>query len=127
MGGTYGSSTFIGLTALIEGSSDLNPGDRVSMFSYGSGSCAEFYCGLIGPDAKELVKKVDLGRKLDARYQLSVREYEDVERERTCYIDHGDFAPSTDGFSDWYARRYKGQGLLVFQGIREHYRCYGWS
>ena len=127
MGGTYGSSTFIGLTALIEGSSDLNPGDRVSMFSYGSGSCAEFYCGLIGPDAKELVKKVDLGRKLDARYQLSVREYEDVERERTCYIDYGDFAPSTDGFSDWYARRYKGQGLLVFQRIREHYRCYGWS
>jgi hydroxymethylglutaryl-CoA synthase len=127
MGGTYGCSTFIGLTGLIERSDDLHPGDRVSMFSYGSGSCAEFYCGRIGPDAKELALEVGLGSKLDERYQLTVREYEDIERERTCYIDEGDFEPCTAGFSDWYARRYKQKGLLVFQGIKEHYRCYRWS
>ena len=30
------------------------------MFSYGSGSCAEFYCGLIGPDAKQIAADVAL-------------------------------------------------------------------
>jgi hydroxymethylglutaryl-CoA synthase len=127
MGGTYGASTFIGLLSLIEGSDDLSPGDRVSMFSYGSGSCAEFYCGLVGSDARAVAAEAELGALLDARYSLTVRQYEDIERERTCWIDCGDFAPSLDGFDDWYDRHYRGQGYLVFQGIAEHYRRYGWS
>jgi hydroxymethylglutaryl-CoA synthase len=127
MGGTYGSSTFIGLVGMLEGAEDLSPGERVSMFSYGSGACAEFYSALIGPRAKELARGVALQDKLSARRALTVREYEDIERERTCWIDQGDFAPSTLGFDDWYERRYRGQHLLVFQGIEDHYRKYGWS
>lgn len=127
MGGTYGSSTFIGLLGLIEGSPDLQPGDRVGMFSYGSGSCSEFYSGLVGSEAKTIAAALDLGRALDQRYALTVREYEDAERERTCWLDQGDFEPCTDGFDSWYDKHYRGKGLLVFQGVGEHYRRYGWS
>ena len=56
-----------------------------------------------------------------------MREYEDIERERTCWIDQGDFVPATDGFNGWYDKYYAGKGLLVFRGIEEHYRRYGWS
>ena len=127
MGGTYGSSTFIGLVGMLEGAADLAQGDRVSMFSYGSGACAEFYSALIGPRAKQLARGIALDHQLSARRALTVREYEDIERERTCWIDQGDFAPSTLGFDDWYERRYRGQHLLVFQGIEDHYRKYAWS
>jgi len=41
MGATYSSSTFIGLVSLIDGTGDIEPGERVSMFSYGSGCCAD--------------------------------------------------------------------------------------
>lgn len=127
MGGTYGSATFIGLVGMIDQSDDLQPGDRISMFSYGSGSCSEFYSARIGHNAKAVAAAAGLQALLDARRPLSVREYEDCERERTCWLDQGDFVPCTDGFDDWYERHYRGKGLLVFQGISEHYRRYGWS
>lgn len=127
MGGTYSSSTFIALTTLLERSDDLEAGDRIGMFSYGSGSCAEFYSGRVGTEAKSVAAAVGLQKLLDARYVLSVREYEDAERERTCQIDSGELTPSTDGFGGLYDAQYRGAGKLVFRGIDEHYRKYDFS
>ncbi len=127
MGGTYASSTFIGLLALLDGCPELRPGDRLGVFSYGSGCCSEFYSGLVGRGAREAAAAAGVAALLDARHPATVREYEDAERERTCYIDSGDFEPSTDGCGGWYDRAYRGKGRLVFQGIRDHYRRYGWS
>ena len=127
MGGTYASSTFVAMLSLIDACPDLVAGDRLGVFSYGSGCCAEFYSGLVGPRAGELAAAAGLPALLDARYNLSVREYEEAERERSCYIDCGDFEPSTNGFGDWYKRHYEGSGKLVFRGIADHYRRYSWS
>jgi hydroxymethylglutaryl-CoA synthase len=127
MGGTYASSTFIGMLAMVDGCAELRAGQRVGVFSYGSGCCSEFYSGLVGKDARDVAAAASLPALLDARHRLDVRAYEEAERERTCYIDCGDFEPSTNGFDGWYDRRYRGQGLLVFQGSKEHYRQYGWS
>lgn len=127
MGGTYASSTFIALTTLLERDAELKRGDRIGVYSYGSGSCAEFYSGLVGEAAAQVAAGARLREQLDARYSLSVREYEDAERERTCYVDCGDYQPSTDGFGDLYRRVYEGSGRLVFEGAAEHYRQYGWS
>ncbi len=127
MNGTYSSSTMVALTGLIANSPDLEPGDRIGIFSYGSGSCAEYYSGLVCPEAKDVVRAAKLPELLDARYPLSVREYEEAERERTCYIDCGDFTSSIDGFNGWYEKHYQGRGYLVFQGVEEHYRKYAWS
>jgi len=127
MNGTYSSSTMVGLAGTIENSTDLDPGDRIGIFSYGSGSCAEFYSGLICPEARDTVRAARLPEILDGRYALTVREYEEAERERTCYVDCGDFQPSTDGFNGWYDAHYRGKGYLVFQGCEEHYRRYAWS
>lgn len=127
MGGTYASSTFIAMLSLIDSSPDLKAGDRVGVFSYGSGCCSEFYSGLVGQKAREVAAAAEVRKLLDARYSLTVREYEEAERERVCYIDSGDFEPSTDGFGGWYEKRYQGKGQLVFRGIEDHYRKYGWS
>jgi 3-hydroxy-3-methylglutaryl CoA synthase len=127
MGGTYGSSTFIGLLGMIAGDGDLRPGDRLGIFSYGSGSCAELWSGRLGPDAKEVVKAANLPALLDARRMVSVAEYEAVEKARAAVIDSGDYATDPGALSDWYDQHYKDKGLLVFRGMQEYYRQYAWS
>ncbi|MCC6523240.1 MAG: hydroxymethylglutaryl-CoA synthase family protein [Polyangiaceae bacterium] len=127
MGGTYAASTFVALLSLVEHCEELRAGDRIGMFSYGSGSCAEFWSGLLGPAAKEVAQAAGLKALLDQRKQISVREYEDCERERVAYIDNGDYEPSTDGLGGWYDDHYRGKGYLVFRGCQEHYRQYAWS
>jgi hydroxymethylglutaryl-CoA synthase len=127
MGGTYAASTFIGLLGLLEDATDLVAGDRVSIFSYGSGSCAEFYSALVCPEARQRAKEARLTELLDVRRRLSVEEYEAVERERSSYIDVGCYAPELDVLGGWYERHYRGKGLLEFRGMRDYYRQYGWS
>lgn len=127
MGSTYGGSTFVALAGLLAHDEAMNPGDRLSMFSYGSGSCAEFYTGFVGADARATALAAHTTQLLDERYQLSVTEYENCERDRMAYIDDGDYRVSTGGYGDWYDRHYKGKGKLVFRGIQEHYRQYDWS
>ncbi len=127
MGGCYGSSTFIALLSLLDHCDDLSAGDRIGLFSYGSGSCAEMYSGLVGHDAKKAAEEAGLKDLLDARHKLTIREYEECERERTCYIDCGDYQPSRDGMDGWYDKHYAGQRQLVFEGCEEHFRRYAWS
>lgn len=127
MGGTYASSPLIGLMGAVDGSADLRPGDRVSIYSYGSGCCAEFYSALIGPEAREVVGAGGLSELLDERHPVSVEEYEDIERERTRYIDCGDYEPSLSSPTGWYDRHYRGKGYLIFRGMGDYYRRYAWS
>lgn len=127
IGGTYSSSTFLAMLALLDRASELAPGDRFSVYSYGSGSCAEIYSARVGPDARAAAAEANLGGLLDARCDVSVEEYEACEAARASWIDEGDFEPRTDGLRGWYERRYAGQRLLVWKGAREHYRRYAWS
>ena len=127
MGATYSSSTFIGLLGLIDGTSDLQSGERVSMFSYGSGCCAEFYCGRIGAGSKGGAAAANLRGKLDARRALTVAEYEAIEGQRIRWVDCGDYEVPLDGLDGWYDRFYRKQRMLIFRGMKDFYRQYEWS
>jgi 3-hydroxy-3-methylglutaryl CoA synthase len=127
MGGTYGSSIFIALMGLIATDEELREGDRVSFFSYGSGSCAEFWSGRIGPRARLAVREAALQRLLDARRAISVNEYEAVEEARSAAIDKGDHRINVDILGGWYEFYYKKKGLLIFNGMQDYYRQYAWS
>jgi 3-hydroxy-3-methylglutaryl CoA synthase len=127
MGATYSASTFIGLLGLIDGTPELWPDERVSMFSYGSGCCAEFYSGKIAPDAKATASQSIVKQKLDTRRMVSVAEYEGIEAQRTDWVESGDYRVEFDSLGDWYDRFYRGKGLLVFKGMTDFYRQYAWS
>lgn len=43
IGNLYTGSLYLGLTSLLENSKSLQPGDRIGLFSYGSGAVSEFY------------------------------------------------------------------------------------
>ena len=127
MGGTYSSSTFIGLLGLIEGTAGLQAGELVSIFSYGSGCCAEFYCGRIGEDARAAADEANLAPRLEARRALNIAEYEAIESQRAGWADCGDYEVSLDGPGGWYDHAYRGRHLLTFRGMKEFYRQYEWS
>jgi 3-hydroxy-3-methylglutaryl CoA synthase len=123
-GGIYTAATHIGLLGTID-NSDVSAGDRISMYSYGSGSCAEMYSVRVGPKAKQWVASTELGKELDKRKMLTVDEYERFERERTSHIDVGTYEPQID--NALYESHYAGQGRLVLKGLAGHFRKYDWS
>ncbi|MDB4960390.1 MAG: hypothetical protein JWP01_389 [Myxococcales bacterium] len=127
MGGTYGSSTFLALMSLIDHDPALRAGDRIGMFSYGSGSCAELWSGRLCAEARDVVRAAELPALLDARRPVSVPEYEAVETARTDAVDQGELTTDRRALGDWYERFYAGQKRLVFDGVHEFYRRYEWS
>ena len=126
-GGLYGASTFIALLGTIDTGEDLVGGDRVSIYAYGSGSNSELYSVKLGPEARPIVAATQMQQRLDARRELSVEQYEAIEKERTSYIDMGTFTPPTDGFDGLYQSHYAGQGYLVLKGLEGYFRHYDWS
>jgi hydroxymethylglutaryl-CoA synthase len=124
LGGTYTSATFIALMGLIDGCEDLSPGDRISIHSYGSGSCAEFYSARIGARAREVVAAAKLQQKLDARRRVSIPEYEAIERARAERVDVQSFDLDHVEPAGLYDEFYAGKGRLVLDGVSDWERKY---
>jgi 3-hydroxy-3-methylglutaryl CoA synthase len=127
MGATYGASTFIGLLGLLDSDPSVKQGDRIGIFAYGSGSCAQFYSAKLGPLAREVARRANLGGLLDARRPISVAEYEQIEKIRDAHVGVEQFKPDLSILDNWYNQYYQGKHLLVLRGIEDYYRDYGWS
>lgn len=124
LGGTYTSATFVALAGLIDACDDLEAGDRISMYTYGSGSCAEFYGAKIGDKAKQTIAGAKIQDKLDARQELTIAEYEAVESARAEVIDQPTFKVDKSGLNDLYKRVYEGSGRVVLDNVDEFERHY---
>lgn len=128
-GGTYTSATFLALMGTISAAGDeLRPGDRISMFSYGSGSCSEFYPVRVGERAREIVEAAGLDAGLDARRSVTVPEYETIERTRAGYVDNATFETDKHGVDGAWAEHwrsaYEGKRLCVLDGVDAWERQY---
>ncbi len=127
IGGTYGGSIFVALLATIDTMNDLNPDDRIGVFSYGSGSCAEFYSVLYTEKSKEVGAKAGLKKLIDNRVEITVEQYEAMEIAREQRIKEGDFKPDFNMVPGLYDKAFKGKGLLVYKGSNGFYRDYEFS
>ena len=126
-GGVYGAATFVALAGLIDSTPTLAAGDRIGIYSYGSGSCAEFYSVTLGTDARAAVAEADIERKLSDRRALTVSEYEACERAVFGATCARDYTPPVDVIPSLYDSHYAGQRKLMFRGTRDYYREYAWS
>lgn len=126
MGGTYAASIFISLVGLVDTFGPAAAGKDVGIYSYGSGSCAEFFQATLGTEL-DPQPSARLTELLNARRKLSVDEYENAEAERLSYIDQGDFETQMAGFEEWYENYYRGKNFLVYTGARDYVRQYAWS
>jgi len=82
VGNAYSASLFVSLAGLLEHSEIDAAGARLGLFSYGSGSCAEFLAGRVGPDASAWRNRTGLRDALAGRRELT---YEAYLRSRQAY------------------------------------------
>ena len=97
------------------------------MFSYGSGCCAEFYSARLCEGAREATCLARAADALNSRRAVSVVEYEQVESARAALVDCGDYRVPLDGLDGWYDAAYRTDRRLVYLGMEDYYRQYGWS
>ena len=110
VGNIYTGSMYMALASLLTSSREELAGKRIGLFSYGSGSCAEFFSGVIQPEAQAHVKAQGLENLLERRRGLSIPEYEAIMAAR----EKIDEKPAEDA---------AGEGFR-YQGTREHKRIY---
>jgi len=127
VGNTYSSTVYTCLMGLILDDDGLNPGDRIGIYSYGSGSCAEFYSAILLPGAKEYIKSIGINEHLKARRELTVEEFDHLARLRSSHAEKPTFETELNYPADWYDKYYKGKGLLIFKGAKDYIRQYEWS
>jgi hydroxymethylglutaryl-CoA synthase len=127
VGSTYGASNFLGICGMLMSRPELKAGDRISFFAYGSGAIGEFYSGRLGEGAREAVARMAIDQALDDRREVSVQEYERIERMREAAIEAPDFTPDFSVPAGWYERHYQGRRRLVLRQVKDFYRTYEWS
>ena len=77
VGNIYTGSLFLGLLSLLENTDSLKAGDKIALYSYGSGAVAEFFSGELVEGYEVYLDKNRLN-KLNQRTALSVADYEKV-------------------------------------------------
>lgn len=87
VGNIYTGSLYLGLLSLLElngkygcdnETSSLKEGDKIGLFSYGSGAVGEFFSGKLVPGFRDSLLTKEHANMLDSRKRLSVDEYEDM-------------------------------------------------
>jgi len=75
VGNLYTGSLYLSLLSQLLTDPQLQPGDQLGLFSYGSGAEGEFYTGELQPDY-QLGLDAGLPQRLARRRRVSVAEYE---------------------------------------------------
>ncbi|MFC5102795.1 hydroxymethylglutaryl-CoA synthase family protein [Kibdelosporangium philippinense] len=127
LGNTYSGSLWAALAALVDHAPSVAAGERIGLYSYGSGSCAEFFSGRFGTAARETVGRHQIGQHLASRRLVDVADYERIvlDTERSLTAAH--FKPDTSLVPGLLDEAYTGRALLVLEDVRDYYRTYGWS
>ncbi len=94
VGNVYTGSLYLALASTLATSPKALDGQKVGLFSYGSGSCAEFFVGTVTPGAQARVTALDLPALLARRQVLTIEAYEALMNARED-IDTRPFTPGT--------------------------------
>ena len=88
VGNIYTGSLFLGLLSLLENSTTLKAGDRIALFSYGSGAVSEIFSGQLVAGFEQQLETNRM-EKLDSRTTLSIPDYEKVFFEEAKLDENG--------------------------------------
>lgn len=78
VGNIYTGSLYLGLLSLLEQDSQLAEGDRIGLFSYGSGAVGEFFTAILEEGYKSQLAIETHKSLFDSRQQISVADYETI-------------------------------------------------
>lgn len=77
VGNIYTASLYMSILSLLE-NGDLEAGDRIGFFSYGSGAMAEFFSGKVVDGYQRRLRPGLHKRMLQERSRLGIGQYEDI-------------------------------------------------
>lgn len=94
IGNIYTGSLYLGLLSLLENSKTLQAGDRIGLFSYGSGAVSEIFSGQLVAGYEQMLM-TNRQTILDQRHRLSVAEYEELFYEQAKLDEQGNASFNT--------------------------------
>ena len=113
VGNIYTGSLFLGLLSLLENSTNLNPGDKIALYSYGSGAVAEIFSMTLVPGYEKQLKQNRFD-EFNSRTRISIEEYEEMFFRDTTVDSEGNL-----DISD-----IKDNSRFVLEKIENHKRIY---
>ncbi|MFB1049412.1 hydroxymethylglutaryl-CoA synthase [Paraliobacillus sp. JSM ZJ581] len=113
VGNIYTGSLYLSLLSLLERNTTIEPGERVGLFSYGSGAVGEFFTGILQPNYRKSLFKEQHEQMLTNRTVLTVAEYE---------AQFNDTLPV--GVENIDLPTEKDPATICFAGIKDHMRQY---
>ena len=113
LGNVYAASLFAALISLLE-DGDLQVGQQIAMFSYGSGSSAEFFTGRVGPGIAQWNGNTGFSEQLTRRRGITYEEYLFY---RAAYEQR-----NRDGY--FVEDQPTDESPFLFLGIKKHKRQY---
>lgn len=113
VGNIYTGSLYLSLLSLLENQTDLKEGDRVGLYSYGSGAVGEFFTGVLQPDFQDQLNTTEHAQLFESRECISVAKYEEVFEE----------VLPTDG-SEKQLNVADDPAKICLAGVKDHIRSY---
>ena len=111
VGNLYTGSLYLSLLSLLENNDDLKSGDRLGLFSYGSGAQGEFFAMLLRNDYRKYLMNTT-NEFLQKRTRISVEEYEKIYLKSLHYENNSELDLDMD------------DAQFVLTGIKENQRQY---
>lgn len=111
VGNLYTGSLYLSLLSLLENNDDLKSGDRLGLFSYGSGAQGEFFAMLLRKDYRKYLMNTT-NEFLQKRTRISVEEYEKIYLRSLHYENNSELDLDMD------------DAQFVLTGIKESQRQY---
>jgi len=78
VGNIYTGSLYLALASLLEAEAAELEGQRIGLFSYGSGCCAEYFAGRVVKGAGAFADSLELAAPLKDRRKYTFAEYEQI-------------------------------------------------
>lgn len=113
IGNCYTASLYLGILSLLENSDDDLSNRLIGLYSYGSGSVAEFFAAKVIRDYRDHLPRQHTGKILERRRELSVDDYEKW---------HG-FQLPISGENFEFSEKWD-TGKFRLKGVSDHQRIY---
>ena len=114
VGNIYTGSLYLSLISLLDQVSDLEAGDRIGLYSYGSGAVGEFFSIRLQPGYKESLQQVDFDQVVNQRSALEMDSYQDLLT----------FSLPQDGQTYTTDKSHQVPGRFVLDRVADHIRYY---
>jgi 3-carboxymethyl-3-hydroxy-acyl-[acp] synthase len=126
VGNLFSGSGCLALCSSIE-TAPKTGGNRIGMYSYGSGSSSEFYSGRIHPEAPETLAAMRISDRLRGRRELTFPEYARIlDQTHECLVPKPEHKVGLAEWSDFLSSIPDRAPALALSDISNYVRQYEW-